>query len=108
MTIDTEQKTDVDFEGDIEKAREAKDAISMLMRSQGWDLLSQWINGQVQLRRDATELTPLDNLLEVGAREFTRGEICFGRSILEAPRTIMEAAQLEIEMYSEPEENDND
>ena len=101
--IDLERPTAADFADDPQKARDAKDAMRTLLQSPGWDLLSQWINTQITARRNKTELVPLESLLDIGKQEYMRGEIGFGRTILDAPTAILEAAELEIELEAERE-----
>ena len=94
--------------GEVQKATDDKDAMNVLLRSHGWTLMAEFINGQIAVRRDQNELMPLENILYLGKREYALGEISFARSVLALPQTIIDTAETEIEMYAEPEEDEDD
>lgn len=72
-----------------------KEALQILLSSQGWSLVKEWLEGQVRSRRDAYELEAGKGMDDLIAREYLRGEIAGLRLALELPRKALEAMELE-------------
>ena len=84
-----------------------KNALEALIRSEGWEIISTIIADQIELRRNAFELTPLENFLEAGKQEYSKGEIAAFRLTLKMPSDIIEDAVEIIDQLTPDEEKED-
>lgn len=66
-------------------------------QSQGWALLAKYADGQIKARQ-AQVNAPLNSLLEVGLREYYKGEMAGIGLFLRMPELAMSAAESDLRL----------
>lgn len=70
-----------------------KEAISVLLRSQGWDILRAVAKSQIELLQQQVMLVPLKNLDGALEQEFNKGHMMGVAAFLKIPENIIEEAE---------------
>lgn len=97
-----------DHGGRLSEAVKQRNAFAALIRTEGWAMLKNILNSQVELRRNDFELTPLDSMDKVLGQEFKKGEIASLRLVLELPQNVLEDAEAVIAEAPKLDENNGD
>lgn len=85
-----------------------KEAISVLLRSQGWDILRAVAKGQVELLQQQTMLVPLKKLDDALEQEFNKGHAMGIAAFLKIPENMLEEAEAVIARLGGESEEDNE
>lgn len=100
-----------ELEGELQRAANDEHVWKTFMEHPGWAKLSAFLKEQMDLRKQAVVLTPINSVGQAFSQEFYKGE-CQGISTaLETPRAQLEMAQMErriatksLEIEDEPED----
>lgn len=103
-TQSVEEEAEQSAEMDLAEAHRVKDSMQHFINSSAWEIIRAHLERGIQTRRNQYELTPLENLLEVGKQEFVKGEIAEARLVLELPLTLLNTALATIEIEAQIEE----
>ncbi|MBK8123871.1 MAG: hypothetical protein IPK54_10040 [Dokdonella sp.] len=82
-----------------------KEAISALLRSQGWDILRAVAKGQIELLQQQVMLVPLKDLDHALEQEFNKGHAMGVAAFLKIPESMLEEAEAIIASLSGSEED---
>lgn len=78
---------------------ETRDAIRQLLASRGWELLSEWLTAEVQIRREEYEKSGVypDVMSDVYINGFRRAQLTMLRTIQDMPEKLIMHAESAIE-----------
>lgn len=85
-----------------------KEAISVLLRSQGWDILRAVAKSQIEMLQQQTMLVPLKKLDDALEQEFNKGHAMGIAAFLKIPETIVEQAEAVIASLGGENEEDKE
>ena len=82
---------------EVEEALKAKTALSVLLKSEGWAILSKWLEVQKTTRVNNVMYTPRGAAEDEWKQEFMKGEAAAFELILQAPKLLIEDADITLE-----------